>query len=94
MPDFDKPWPYVVALLVVILAYFLKDAHSEIKGSLRNKADKDDMRRMEESNQREIERIERLYETKFATVVIQLQERINAVEKNLSDLILKLLSKQ
>jgi hypothetical protein len=38
MLDFSSPAPYVVALLVGMLAYFLKDAHTNIKIGLEQRA--------------------------------------------------------
>lgn len=106
--DFNQPGPYLVALLIAVLGYFLKDAHTSIKLGLKEKANQDeldrakqewriDLKDVEERHQRETTRLEHQYEQKFAGVVQQFQERMNSVEKNLQDrmdLILELLKKK
>lgn len=96
MYDPANPTPWVVGLLVVVLAYFLRDAHSQIKFGLEQKAaakDLEDAKRnwdakilaMEERHERETARLEQQYDKKFAAVVEQFQSKIESVEKNLAD---------
>jgi phage host-nuclease inhibitor protein Gam len=106
--DFNNPVPYLVGLLIVVLGYFLKDAHTNIKVGLKEKASQDaldraqqewrsDLKDMQDRHQRETTRLEHQYEQKFAGVVQQFQDRMNSVEKNLQDrmdLILELLKKK
>lgn len=104
-PEMLDAAKWLAAILIGVLGWFLRDAHAGFKSSLMDKVDRTtfesavtqwhtDMRTLEERHQRENERLERQYEVKFAGVVQQFQERINNVEKNLSDrmdLILKIL---
>lgn len=96
MLDFSTPVPYLVALLISVLAYFLKDAHAQIKVGLEKKATQEaldkatsdwrqDLKEMQDRHQRETARLEHQYEQKFAGVVQQFQDRMNSVEKNLQD---------
>lgn len=96
MYDPANPTPWIVGLLVVVLAYFLRDSHSQIKFGLQQKAsakDLDDAKRdwdakilaMEDRHQRETARLEQQYDKKFAAVVEQFQTQILSVEKNLAD---------
>lgn len=95
-------WP--VGLLILILGYFLRDAHSTFKRDIEKKADREkmeaefithriDMRSMEERHRDEILRIERQYDVKFAGVVAQFSDKIQSVERNLGekiDMVLKI----
>lgn len=85
-------WP--VGLLIMILGYFLRDAHVTFKRDIEKKADREkmenefnthrnDMRAMEERHMNEILRIERQYDIKFAGVVAQFTDKIQSVEANL-----------
>jgi uncharacterized membrane protein YgaE (UPF0421/DUF939 family) len=108
MFDPSNPLPYVVTLLILTLAYFLKDAHQNIKIGMEQKASqqaldeakaewRNDLRDMQERHQRETQRLEHQYEQKFAAVVTQFQDRMDSVERNLSgrmDLILELLKQR
>lgn len=96
MLDPTTPAPYLFSLLIAILAYFLKDAHSTIKIGLERRATQDaldkaidawrkDLKEMQDRHQRETARLEHQYEQKFAGVVQQFQDRMNSVEKNLQD---------
>lgn len=96
MFDPATPAPYLIGLLISVLAYFLKDAHSTIKIGLEKKATQEaldkattewrsDLKDMQERHQRETARLEHQYEQKFAGVVQQFQDRMNSVEKNLQD---------
>ena len=104
----NNPIPYIVAVLVALLAYFLRDAHMTIKIGLEQKAThasleeaksqwRTDLREMEERHQRDNNRLEQQYEKKFAAVVAQFQDRMDSVERNLQgrmDLILELLKQR
>lgn len=106
--DFNQPGPYLVGLLIAVLGYFLKDAHTNIKLGLKEKATQDaldratqewrsDLKEMQDRHQRETQRLEYQYEQKFANVVQQFQDRMNGVEKNLQDrmdLILEILKQK
>lgn len=106
--DFNQPGPYLIGLLIAVLGYFLKDAHTNIKLGLKEKANQEaldratqewrsDLKDIQERHQRETERLEHHYEQKFAGVVQQFQDRMNSVEKNLQDrmdLILELLKQR
>lgn len=108
MLNFDNPLPYIVGLLVVTLAYFLRDAHMNIKIGLEQKATREalddaklawraDLHEMQDRYQRETARLENQYEKKFAAVVTQFQDRMDSVERNLQgrmDLILELLKQR
>ena len=108
MLDLTNPAPYIVVLLVLTLAYFLKDAHTTIKIGLEQKATqkaledaksewRNDLREIQERHQRETSRLEQQYEQKFAAVVTQFQDRMDSVERNLQgrmDLILELLKQR
>lgn len=96
MFDITTPAPYLVAMLISVLAYFLRDAHSSIKIGLKEKATQEaldratsewrqDLQTIEDRHQRETARLEHQYEQKFAGVVQQFQDRMNSVEKNLQD---------
>lgn len=100
MLDLNNPTPYLVVLLIGVLGYFLKDAHTSIKVGLAKiesekatqaaldsaKAEwRTDLRDMQDRHQRETSRLEAQYEQKFAGVVSQFQDRMNSVEKNLQD---------
>lgn len=96
MLDPANPTPYIVGLLIVVLAYFLKDAHMQIKLGLKEKATqkqledaeaawRTDLREMREQHQLETARLEAQYEQKFAAVVSQFQGQLLSVEKTLID---------
>lgn len=96
MFDAANPTPWIVGLLVLTLAYFLKDAHTQIKIGLEQKATqkaleeakenwRQDLRELTERHQRETTRMEAQYELKFAAVVNQFQGRMDSIEKNLND---------
>lgn len=97
MPDIiNQPGPWLVGVLIATLIYFLKDAHTNIKLGLKEKATqaaldkateawRDDLKDMQDRHQRETARLEHQYEQKFAGVVQQFQDRMNSVEKNLQD---------
>jgi|SRR6185312_15678520 len=96
MFDPQTPAPYLIALLISVLAYFLKDAHTTIKLGLEKKATQEaldkateawrsDLKEMQARHQSETARLEHQYEQKFAGVVQQFQDRMNSVEKNLQD---------
>lgn len=105
MFDLSTPAPYLIGLLIGVLGYFLKDAHTTIKIGLEKKATQEaldkatsewrqDLKDMQIRHQNETARLEHQYEQKFAGVVQQFQDRMNGVEKNLQDrmdLILELL---
>lgn len=108
MLDFSNPAPYVVGMVIMVLAYFLKDAHANIKVGLEQKATQKalddaktewraDLINIETRHQRETNRLEAQYEQKFAAVVTQFQDRMDGVERNLQgrmDLILELLKQR
>jgi phage host-nuclease inhibitor protein Gam len=108
MFDATNPLPYIVTLLIATLAYFLKDAHTNLKAGLEQKATQQaledaktewraDLRDLQERHQRETARLEHQYEQKFAAVVSQFQDRMDSVERNLQgrmDLILELLKQR
>ena len=84
MFDPANPIPYIVGLLVITLAYFLKDAHTQIKIGLDQKATQKeleeakekwrmDLREQSERHQRDTARLEKQYEQKFDAVVQQFQ---------------------
>ncbi len=96
MPDPSNPWPYIIGLIVAVCLYFLKDAHTQIKIGLEQKATSKaledakadwrmDLREQNERHQRETARLETQYEQKFAAVVAQFQGRMDSIEKNLTD---------
>lgn len=112
MFDPANPTPYLIGVLIAaligILAYFLKDAHLNIKVGLEQRATqkaleeaksdwRTDLREMQGRHQRETDRLEQQYEKKFAAVVTQFQDRMDSVERNLQgrmDLILELLKQR
>lgn len=108
MLDMQNPIPYIIFLLVAMLAYLLVDAHKNIKINLKEKATQKslddtktelraDIHEMQKRHERETARLEYLYEQKFAAVVTQFQNRMDSVERNLQDrmdLILKLLKEK
>lgn len=96
MFDLTTPAPYLIGMLIGVLGYFLKDAHTQIKIGLEKKATQEaldratgewraDLKEMQDRHQRETARLEHQYEQKFAGVVQQFQDRMNSVEKNLQD---------
>jgi hypothetical protein len=112
MFDPANPAPYLigvlVAALIATLGYFLKDAHTNIKVGLEQRATqkaleeakadwRTDLRDMQARHQRETDRLEQQYEKKFAAVVNQFQDRMDSVERNLQgrmDMILELLKQR
>jgi len=106
--DPTNPVPYILAVLIVTLGYFLKDAHTTIRVGLEQRATqkaleeaktewRTDLREMQDRHQRETARLEQQYEKKFAAVVVQFQDRMDSVERNLQgrmDLILELLKQR
>lgn len=107
MPEITETAKWALGILAGILGYFLRDAHNTIKRDVAQKVDKqqfsdsitdwhDQVNAMEKRNKETIERMERQYDVKFAGVVNQFTERMNNIEKNLSekmDLIRELMSK-
>lgn len=96
MFDAANPTPWVVGMLVVTLAYFLRDSHTHIKAKIEQAATqkaleeakeswRQDLRELTERHQRETTRMEAQYELKFAAVVSQFQGRMDSIEKNLND---------
>jgi len=96
MLDPSNPIPWIIGMLVLVLAYFLKDAHTQIKIGLEQKATlkaleeakeawRSDLRDQSERHQRETARLEVQYEQKFAAVVSQFQDRMDSIEKHLAD---------
>lgn len=108
MFDPSNPAPYIVGMLVLVLAYFLKDAHTQIKIGLEQKATQKaleeakeawraDLRALNESHRRETERLEVQYEQKFAAVVAQFQGSMESVERNLTskiDMVLHIIERR
>ena len=108
MIDFNSAPPYVAVLMIGLLAYFLKDAHTNIKVGLEQRATqmaldaattnwRSDLNGMQARHERETNRLEQQYEQKFAAVVTQFQDRMDSVERNLQgrmDLILELLKQR
>jgi len=107
MFDVTNPTAWIVGTVVLMLAYFLKDAHTTIKIGLEQRATqkaleeaksewRTDLREQNDRHQRETTRLEQQYEQKFAAVVTQFQDRMDSVERNLQgrmDLILELLKR-
>ena len=107
MPDFDKPGPYLVSILICVLAYFLREAHLRIKLDLEKAATRealekattewrDDLKEDRDRHQREMIRLETHYEQKFAGAVNDLHKQIGSLKvemKDRMDLILKLLER-
>lgn len=105
--DPNNAGPWIVGVVVLMLAYFLIDAHGAIKIGLEKRATqqslddaknewRSDLREIQERHQRETTRLEQQYEQKFAAVVTQFQDRMDSVERNLQgrmDLILELLKR-
>jgi len=107
IPDFDKPAPYLVAMLICVLAYFLREAHARIKLDLEKAATREaldkatsewreDLKEDRDRHQREMQRLETHYEQKFANAVQDLHKQIGSLKvemKDRMDLILKLLER-
>jgi Skp family chaperone for outer membrane proteins len=107
LPDFDRPAPYLIALLICILAYFLREAHTRIKIDLEKTATREaldkatsewreDLKEDRDRHQREMQRLETHYEQKFAGAVNDLHKQIGSLKaemKDRMDLILKLLER-
>lgn len=96
MFDASNPAPWIIGLLILVCAYFLKDWHTNIKIGLEKKATvealedakrtwRDDLRMQNEQHQRETARLETQYEQRFAAVVTQFQGRMDSMEKSLAD---------
>lgn len=96
MFDPANPVPYIVGLLVLIVAYFIKDQHSKITNGIEAKATRKeldeakeswrtDLRETREAHQKEAARMERQYEQRFSAVVQQFQGRMDSMEKSLTD---------
>lgn len=108
MLDFNNPAPYLVGVLILLLAYFLKDAHTTIKSGLAQKATqealdratsewREDIRDDRERHTREMLRLENHYEQKFVGGFTDLHDQIKELKSNLQDrmdLILKLLERR
>ncbi len=107
MFDFDKPGPYLVVLLIGLLAYFLRDAHVRIKLDLEKAATREaldkatadwreDIREDRARHQREMQRLETHYEQKFAGAVNDLHKQIGSLKaemKDRMDLLIRLLER-
>lgn len=107
-PDFDKPAPYLLGLLICVLAYFLREAHIRIKSDLEKAATREaldkatsewreDLKEDRERHQREMQRLETHYEQKFANAVNDLHKQIGSLKvemKDRMDLILELLKQR
>ncbi len=105
MFDVNNPVPWLCALLISALSYFLKDAHTNIKTGLSQKATqealdkatsewREDIKQDRERHQREMARMEQHYEQKFASAVSDLHKQISELKtdmKDRMDMILKLL---
>ncbi len=107
MFDFDKPGPYLVAMLISVLVYFLRDAHARIKLDLEKAATREaldkatsdwreDIREDRACHQREMQRLETHYEQKFAGAVNDLHKQIGSLKaemKDRMDLLIRLLER-
>lgn len=96
MPSFENPWPWIVVILVGVVAYFCKDQHNKITSGIEQKATRKELdeakeswrtelRETREAHQIEAARMERQYEQRFSAVVQQFQGRMDSMEKSLTD---------
>lgn len=84
---------WLAGILVLVLGWFLRHAHAQIEVGLASKADKEAMSReieslrMElkdsrETRERELERLERMYDGKITAMAGELRSRMDSMEKN------------
>jgi len=94
MFDPANPLPYIVGILVIVLAYFLKDAHMHIKIKLEKTATAKELEEAKEQwrldfleiqrrHQLETTRLEAQYEQKFQGAVVQFQNQVTGVQNQI-----------
>lgn len=100
MFDVNNPGPWLIIVMAAVLAYFLRDAHANIKNNIaRIQAEKasqaeldrianawrEDVKADRDSHQRELARMERHYEEKFDNAINDLHKQISELKTDLKD---------
>lgn len=96
LPDFIEPAKWLAGIAVGLIAWFARKSIDRVETDLLNKADKTHMDReiaelkMElkesrEARERDIARIERVSAEKFAEFSESIRDRLNSMERNMTN---------